>query len=82
MGWITTSPGFFEVYKIPIKRGRSFNQRDDDKAEWKPAVTWGPDDAEGRAFDFTADGKGLWMISCEGRDTLALVKRDLESGKD
>jgi len=34
-GWITASPGFFEVYKIPIKRGRSFNQRDDDKA---PAV--------------------------------------------
>jgi putative ABC transport system permease protein len=34
-GWITASPGFFEVYKIPIKLGRSFNQRDDDKA---PAV--------------------------------------------
>lgn len=31
-GWVTASPGFFEVYKIPIKRGRSFNVRDDDKA--------------------------------------------------
>jgi predicted permease len=33
--WITLSPGFFEVYKIPVKRGRTFNLRDDDKA---PAV--------------------------------------------
>jgi putative ABC transport system permease protein len=27
-GWITSSPGFFDVYKIPIKRGRAFNDRD------------------------------------------------------
>ncbi|MGA3185743.1 MAG: ABC transporter permease [Bryobacteraceae bacterium] len=33
--WITLSPGFFEIYKIPVKRGRTFSQRDDDKA---PAV--------------------------------------------
>jgi putative ABC transport system permease protein len=31
-GWITTSPGFFEVYKIPIKRGRTFSDRDDAQA--------------------------------------------------
>jgi putative ABC transport system permease protein len=33
--WITISPGFFEVYKIPVKRGRTIARRDDDKA---PAV--------------------------------------------
>jgi len=33
--WITTSPGFFEVYKIPVRRGRTISLRDDDKA---PAV--------------------------------------------
>jgi putative ABC transport system permease protein len=27
-GWITSSPGFFDVYKIPIKRGRAFTDRD------------------------------------------------------
>jgi predicted permease len=27
-GWMTVSPGYFEVFKIPIKRGREFNERD------------------------------------------------------
>jgi putative ABC transport system permease protein len=27
-GWMTISPGYFEVFRIPIKRGRSFNDRD------------------------------------------------------
>jgi predicted permease len=28
-GWMTVSPGYFEVFKIPVKRGRTFEQRDD-----------------------------------------------------
>ncbi len=27
-GWMTVSPGYFEVFKIPVKRGRFFNERD------------------------------------------------------
>jgi predicted permease len=27
-GWMTVSPGYFEVFKIPVKRGRGFNERD------------------------------------------------------
>ena len=27
-GWVTVSPGYFDVFKIPIKRGRDFNERD------------------------------------------------------
>jgi putative ABC transport system permease protein len=27
--WITASPGYFDVFKIPVKRGRVFNERDD-----------------------------------------------------
>ena len=26
--WMTVSPGYFEVFNIPVKRGRSFNDRD------------------------------------------------------
>jgi predicted permease len=27
-GWMTISPGYFEVFRIPVKRGRTFNDRD------------------------------------------------------
>jgi predicted permease len=31
-GWLTISPGFFDVFKIPIKRGRAFTDRDNASA--------------------------------------------------
>jgi len=30
--WKTVSPGYFEVFKIPVKRGRTFQDRDDSHA--------------------------------------------------
>jgi len=28
-GWVSVSPGYFEVFKIPVKRGRTFAETDD-----------------------------------------------------
>ena len=27
--WVTASPGYFDVFKIPVRKGRAFNERDD-----------------------------------------------------
>jgi len=62
--------------------GTEVRYRVDEKSPWKTAVKWGPDDADGSVIGFTADGKSLWLTTSEGRDTLALVKRDLASGKE
>jgi putative ABC transport system permease protein len=35
VGWTTVSPGYFDAYKIAMKRGRAFTDRDDSKS---PAV--------------------------------------------
>ena len=35
VGWATVSPGYFEAFKIPVKRGRAFGAGDDGKS---PAV--------------------------------------------
>jgi dipeptidyl aminopeptidase/acylaminoacyl peptidase len=62
--------------------GTQVRYREDENSPWKPVVTWGPEDADGRVVGFTADGKALWLESSEGRDTLAVVKRDLAGGAE
>lgn len=32
-GWLTVSPGYFKIFKIPVLRGRLFNDRDDAAAD-------------------------------------------------
>jgi dipeptidyl aminopeptidase/acylaminoacyl peptidase len=62
--------------------GTEVRYRKDEKSPWQRVVRWGPDDADGRILDFTADGRAMYLLSSSGRDTLALVKHDLESGKE
>jgi putative ABC transport system permease protein len=49
-GWFTVSPGYFEVFKIPLKRGRAFTVRDDGAAP--PVVVIN----EAMAKQFWSDG--------------------------
>ena len=49
-GWMTISPRYFEVFKIPIRRGRTFEERDDATApkvviinETMARQNWGDD---------------------------------------
>jgi dipeptidyl aminopeptidase/acylaminoacyl peptidase len=62
--------------------GNQVRYRPDEKSSWQTVVTWGPEDADGNVIGFTADGGSLWMTSCAGRDTLALLKNDLAANKD
>ncbi|MFL5340165.1 MAG: S9 family peptidase [Gemmataceae bacterium] len=62
--------------------GKQILVRADDKSPFKPVVTFGPDDADGDAVGFTKDGHGLYLKSSQNRDTLALIRRDLGSGKE
>jgi dipeptidyl aminopeptidase/acylaminoacyl peptidase len=62
--------------------GRELRYRPDGKSAWQTVLRWGEDDAEGKLVGFTADGKGLWLASSENRDTLGIVRLDLETGKE
>src|SRR5205823_2259696 len=62
--------------------GMQVRVRDDEKGEFKPVITYGVDDADSGLVGFSADGQSVYLRSSAGRDTLALVKRDLASGKE
>ena len=52
-GWTTVSPGFFEVFKIPVRRGRVFTERDDALAPAAVVIN------EAMARQFWPDGDPL-----------------------
>lgn len=83
VGWDTDPQFRVRVAQAFTKDGGTeVRVRPDEKSDWKTAIKWGPDDVDGRVIGFTADGKSLWLISSEGRDTLSLVRRNLADGKE
>jgi dipeptidyl aminopeptidase/acylaminoacyl peptidase len=57
--------------------------RDDDQSPWRDWIRAGPEDALTLAFlDFTADGKAAYLLSSIGRDTAAVLKKDIATGKE
>lgn len=62
--------------------GQEVRVRSDDKSPWKTLIKWGPDDADGGIVGFSADGKSLWMKTSQDRDTLSVVNREIDTGKE
>ena len=83
-GWLTVSPGYFEVFKIPMMRGRSFNERDDKLAP--PVVVI--NEAFARQFFKDGDplnerlviGHGMREFDTEPPRQIVGVARDVRDG--
>ena len=61
VGWATVSPGYFEVLRIPLKQGRSFNAGDDSKSPAVVVIN------ERMAQEYWRDGKALGERIAIGR---------------
>ena len=61
--------------------GTEIRVRDDAKSPWKSWLTVGPDEIL-NVVDFTADGKSLILVSSLGRDTAAVVERNIATGAE
>ena len=63
--------------------GTVIRVRDDSSSAFRPWLEAGPEDALTlQALDFSADGKSVYLISALGRDTAAVVKKDLAGGSE
>jgi predicted permease len=61
VGWAAVSPGYFEVLKIPVKRGRTFNAGDDSKSPAVVVIN------ERMAQEYWKDGSALGQRIAIGR---------------
>lgn len=61
--------------------GTEIRVRDDRKSPWRSLVKVGPDEIL-EAVSFSADGKSIFLKSSIGRDTAALIEKDLATGKE
>lgn len=84
-GWMTVSPGYFEVFRIPVKQGRTFNERDTSTST--PVVVI--NEAMARQYWKDSDplsdriviGKGVMReFEAEGERQIVGVVADIRSG--
>jgi predicted permease len=62
--WMTISPGYFEVFKIPVKRGRTYTDRDTGSAPQVVVIN------EAMAREFWPDGDALGQRIVIGRGVM------------
>ena len=61
--------------------GTEIRVRADDKSPWKTFLKVGPEEIL-NALGFTQDGQSLYLMSSLGRDTAAVVEKNLADGKE
>ncbi len=61
--------------------GTEIRVRADDKSPWKSFLKVGPEEIL-NALDFTKDGQSLYLMSSIGRDTAAVVEKNLADGQE
>ena len=81
-GWVADAK--FQVRGAQVSTpdgGTEIRIRDDVKAPWKSWMKVGPEEIL-NFLDFTLDGKSAYIISSIGRDTAAVVERNLATGAE
>jgi dipeptidyl aminopeptidase/acylaminoacyl peptidase len=82
VGW-KTDPGFrIRAAEVATPDGGTeIRIRDDVTSPWKSFLKVGPDEIL-NLVDFTADGKSVILVSSIGRDTAAVVERNVATGAE
>ncbi len=83
VSWSTDNNFRVRIAKVPTKDGgKDIFYRKDDRSPWTRLLRLAPEDESSGVMGFTRDNRSLYLLSSAGRDTLALVRRDLASGKE
>jgi len=81
-GWGTDSKFRVRLAQISTPEGGTeIRVRNDDKAPWKTFLKVGPEEIL-EAIGFTKDGQSLYLKSSVGRDTAAVIEKNLASGEE
>jgi dipeptidyl aminopeptidase/acylaminoacyl peptidase len=81
-GWATDPKFRIRLAQLtPPDGGTEIRVRDDDKSPWKTFLKVGPEEIL-NAISFTPDGKSLYLKSSIGRNTAAVVEKDLKTGAE
>jgi dipeptidyl aminopeptidase/acylaminoacyl peptidase len=84
LGWVADPQLHVRLAQATTPEGGTvIRVRDDSSSAFRPWIEAGPEDALTlQAIAFSADGKSVHLISALGRDTAALIKKDVEGGRE
>lgn len=82
MGWAADPKFRVRMAQIATPDGGTeIRVRANEKSPWKTFVKVGPDEIL-QALSFTADGQSLYLLSSVGRDTAAVVEKNVNTGAE